>query len=134
MIDERSPDRNKPLANFADSPTQSEQETELIESSQTQSEQETELIESSQTQSEQETELIESSQINDQANDNHQINLLHQPVWFWQQHSRWSFFVRGLFWGGIIASTAIVSAGGGVALTKITAVEQTIIQTIKPSS
>ncbi|MGL5940418.1 MAG: LCP family protein [Waterburya sp.] len=106
MIDERSPDRNKPLANFADSPTQSEQETELIES----------------------------SQINDQANDNHQINLLHQPVWFWQQHSRWSFFVRGLFWGGIIASTAIVSAGGGVALTKITAVEQTIVQTIKPRS
>ncbi|MGL5795031.1 MAG: hypothetical protein ACRC06_11625, partial [Waterburya sp.] len=74
MIDERSPDRNKPLANFADSPTQSEQETEIIES----------------------------SQINDQAKDNHQINLLHQPVWFWLQHSRWSFFVRGLFWGGII--------------------------------
>jgi anionic cell wall polymer biosynthesis LytR-Cps2A-Psr (LCP) family protein len=107
MNQERSPYRNEALGNFADSPTQSEQETELIET----------------------------SQISEPAKDNYQINLLHQPVWFWQQHSCWSYFVRGLFWGGIIASTAIVSAGCGVALSKITAVEQTIAQTIiKPNS
>jgi polyisoprenyl-teichoic acid--peptidoglycan teichoic acid transferase len=106
MNHERSQDRSEALSNFASSPTQSEQETELIET----------------------------PQIIDQANDNYQIPPLHQPVWFWQRHSRWSYFIRGLFWGGIITSTAIFSAGLGVALTKITAVEQTIAQTIKPNS
>lgn len=54
----------------------------------------------------------------------------YQPIWFWQLHSSWSSFVRGLFWGGIIASTAIVSASLGVGLTKFTVVEKVIAQTI----
>ncbi|BAZ46093.1 cell envelope-related transcriptional attenuator [Chondrocystis sp. NIES-4102] len=54
----------------------------------------------------------------------------YQPLWFWRLHSSWSSFVRGLFWGGIIASTAIVSASLGVGLTRIAVVEKVIAQTI----
>jgi polyisoprenyl-teichoic acid--peptidoglycan teichoic acid transferase len=106
MNHERSLDRDQTLSNFAPSPIESEQETELVEK----------------------------PQIIDKAHENYYISSLHQPVWFWQQHSRWSYFVRGLFWGGIIASTAIFSAGCGVALTKIAAVKQTITHTIDPIS
>ncbi len=54
------------------------------------------------------------------------ITPLHQPLWFWQKHSQWSYFKRGLFWGGIISCTAIFSAGCGAALTKINLVEKAI--------
>ncbi|WP_319420500.1 LCP family protein [Pleurocapsa sp. FMAR1] len=54
------------------------------------------------------------------------ITLLHQPLWFWQKHSQWSYFKQGLFWGGIISFTAAFSAGCGVALTRINVVEKAI--------
>ena len=59
------------------------------------------------------------------------ITPLHQPLWFWQKHSQWSYFKRGLFWGGIISCTAIFSAGCGFALTRINLVEQEIAQRIE---
>ncbi len=54
------------------------------------------------------------------------ITPLHQPLWFWQKHSQWSYFKKGLFWGGIISCTAIFSAGCGFALTRINLVEEAI--------
>ena len=54
------------------------------------------------------------------------ITSLHQPLWFWQKHSQWSYFKKGLFWGGIISCTAIFSAGCGAALTRINLVEKAI--------
>lgn len=73
-----------------------------------------------------------------QQNNHNQINLLDQPLrsWdehslrFWDEHSRWSYFVRGLFWGGVIASTAVCSAGVGAAVTKIELIEQAIAEKI----
>ncbi|MBE9043361.1 LCP family protein [Pleurocapsales cyanobacterium LEGE 10410] len=80
------------------------------------------------------TESLEVSPANQQASNINQVTLLHQPLWFWQRHSCWSYFGRGFFWGGIISFTAIFSAGCGVALTKIDLVEQTIAQGISVSS
>ena len=45
--------------------------------------------------------------------------------------ARWFNFNRGLFWGGIIGSNVIFSAGCGAALTKIDLVEKTITQAIE---
>ncbi len=63
-----------------------------------------------------------------------QISSLHQPLWFWEKHSQWSYFKRGLFWGGIIGFTAVFSAGCGVALTKIDVVQEAIAQRIEANS
>ena len=76
------------------------------------------------------TKSVKSPHIIEQQINSHQVNSLHQPLWFWERHSRWSYFGRGLFWGGVISSIAIFSAGCGVALTKIDAVEQAIAQRI----
>ena len=56
---------------------------------------------------------------------------LHQPLWFWLQHSRWSYFGRGLFWGGLVSSISVFSAIGGIALTTIDVVEQQISRQLK---
>ena len=71
--------------------------------------------------------------IQQQTNIN-QINLSDQPLRFWDKHSRWSYFVRGLFWGGVIASTAVCSAGVGAGVTKIELVEQAITEKISLNS
>lgn len=63
-----------------------------------------------------------------------QITPLHQPLWFWRHHSQWSYFGRGLFWGGLVSLTSICSAMGGVALTSIDFVEQQISQQLQKNS
>ena len=80
------------------------------------------------------TKLIEVLQNNNRLSDIHQVTLLHQPLWFWQRHSCWSYFKRGFFWGGIISFTAIFSAGCGVALTRIDAIERIIARRINFAS
>lgn len=66
--------------------------------------------------------------------DNHQGILFQRFLWLWLQHSSWSNFGRGLFWGLIVGLTAVFSASGGVALTKIDIVEQAIARTISNNS
>ncbi len=78
-------------------------------------------------------ELLEADQHSEQFSNSHQSTPLHQPSWFCWQHSFWSYCTRGLFWGGIIGFTAISSAIAGVALTKIDAVEQAIVQKLPTS-
>ncbi len=73
-------------------------------------------------------------QTKEQSSNIHQSTPLDQPLWFWSRHSSWSYFNRGLFWGGIISLTAVSSGIIGVALTKIDAVEQAIAQRINPGS
>lgn len=52
-----------------------------------------------------------------------------QQFWlFWWQDSSWSYFNQGLFWGGLVGLTSILSAIGGVALTQVDFVEQQISQ------
>lgn len=63
-----------------------------------------------------------------------QITPLHQSLWFWLQHSRWSYFNRGLFWGGLVSSISVFSAIGGMALTTIDVVEQQISRQLKGNS
>ncbi|MEL6929310.1 MAG: LCP family protein [Cyanobacteria bacterium J06600_6] len=63
-----------------------------------------------------------------------QVTPLHQPLWFWLQHSRWSYFNRGLFWGGLVSLTSIFSALGGMALTTIDVVERQISQQLAGNS
>jgi hypothetical protein len=58
----------------------------------------------------------------------HQVNSLRQTLRFCWRHSRWSYFNQGLFWGGLVSLTSILSAIGGVALTHIDLVEQQISQ------
>ncbi len=77
--------------------------------------------------------LRQIDQTTEQSSNIHQSTPLHQPLWFWSRHSSWSYFNRGLFWGGIISLTAVSSGIIGVALTKIDAVEQAIAQRIKPN-
>ncbi len=79
------------------------------------------------------TQLLEANQNAEQSSDFSQSTPLHQPLWFWTQHSCWSYLNRGLFWGAIIGFTSVSSAIAGVALTKIDAVEQFIAQKINPS-
>ncbi|MEM7761697.1 MAG: LytR C-terminal domain-containing protein [Cyanobacteria bacterium P01_A01_bin.40] len=73
---------------------------------------------------------LEATQNPEQLSNSSQITPLHQPLWFWSQHSSWSYFNRGFFWGGMISLTAVCSAIGGVALTRITPIEQAIVQRI----
>lgn len=65
-----------------------------------------------------------------QLSNSSQITPLHQPLWFWLQHSSWSHFHRGLFWGGVISFVAVFSAIAGVILTEIEAIEQAILHRI----
>lgn len=52
-----------------------------------------------------------------------------QQFWlFWWQDSSWSYFNQGLFWGGLVSLTSVLSAIGGVALTQVDFVEQQISQ------
>ncbi len=78
-------------------------------------------------------ELLEADQDSEQFSNSHQSTPLHQPLWFWSQHSFWSYCTRGLFWGVIIGFTAISSAIAGVALTRIDAVEQAIARKLPTS-
>jgi len=73
-------------------------------------------------------------QLSEPSSDIHQITPLHQPLWFWNLHSGWSYFSRGLFWGGLVSLTAVFSAFGGVALTNISVVEQQISRQLKGNS
>jgi anionic cell wall polymer biosynthesis LytR-Cps2A-Psr (LCP) family protein len=57
-----------------------------------------------------------------------QVNSLRQTLWFYWRHSSWSYFNQGLFWGGLVSLTSILSAIGGMALTHIDLVEQQISQ------
>lgn len=77
--------------------------------------------------------LLEANQNTEQSSDFSQSTPLHQPLWFWRQHSCWSCLNRGLFWGAIIIFTSVSSAIAGIALTKIDAVERFIVQKISPS-
>ena len=78
-------------------------------------------------------ELLEADQYSEPSSSSHQSTSLHQPLWFWSQHSFWSYCSSCLFWGVIIGFTAISSAIAGVALTRIDAVEQAIIQKLPTS-
>ena len=69
-------------------------------------------------------------QTREQSSNFHQSSPLNQPLWFWSQHSSWSYFNRGLFWGVIISLTSVCSGVLGVASTKIDAVEQAIANRI----
>ena len=78
------------------------------------------------------TNLRQIEQTTEHSSNSHQSTPLHEPLWFWSRHSSWSYFYRGLFWGGIISFTSIFSGVLGVALTKIDIVEQAIAQRINP--
>ena len=80
------------------------------------------------------TRQIASPPTADRFTDNHQIISFHQILWFWLQHSPWFDFSHGLFWGIVVGLTAVFSASGGVALTKIDFVEQTIVRTLNINS
>ena len=80
------------------------------------------------------TQLLKANQNAEQSSDFSQSTPLHQPLWFWTQHSCWSYLNRGLFWGAIIGFTSVSSAIAGVALTRIDAVERFIAQRVNPSS
>ena len=60
------------------------------------------------------------------SSDNYQITRSRQLLRFWLQRYGCSYFSRGLAWGIIVSLTAVFSAMGGGALTKIDAVEQAI--------
>ncbi|MEM6614463.1 MAG: LCP family protein [Cyanobacteria bacterium P01_C01_bin.72] len=70
--------------------------------------------------------LLQAAQVNQDSPGSHQINPLPQPLPSRWRYSCWSYFNRGLFWGGLVSLTAIFSAIGGMALTKIDLVEQQI--------
>jgi hypothetical protein len=80
------------------------------------------------------TELLPGDRVTKQLSNLHQSNLLRQSLRFWWRHSSWSYFNQGLFWGGLVSLTSILSALGGVALTKIDLVEQQISQTLQKNS
>jgi len=80
------------------------------------------------------TKLLEVAQNNEQSSNFPQSTPLHQPLWFWAQHSGWSYLNRGLFWGVIVSLTSVCSAIAGVALTRIDAVERTIVQKLNPNA
>ena len=73
---------------------------------------------------------ILSPSVVNRSRDNYHIISFRQALWFWLEHSPWFYFGCGLFWGSIIGLTAMISAGAGVALTKIDAVEKAIAKTI----
>lgn len=59
---------------------------------------------------------------------------IHEPRWFGNKYFYWSHFKRGLFWGTVVSFTAILSAGCGVALTKVDSIENAIAQRISSRS
>ncbi|MGD1919773.1 MAG: hypothetical protein ACFCAD_13315 [Pleurocapsa sp.] len=65
---------------------------------------------------------------------NHQITSFQESFWLWSKQSCWFYFNQGLFWGVIIAFTAVSSAISGVALTKIEVVENIINSAINRAS
>ncbi len=65
---------------------------------------------------------------------NHQGILFQDDFWFCLRQSCWFYFNKGLFWGAIFGLTVILSAGCGVALTKIDGVEKRINQVIDRNS
>jgi LytR cell envelope-related transcriptional attenuator len=69
--------------------------------------------------------------VREQSSNPHQINSFHQFLWFWRRHSSWSYFNHGLFWGGLVSLTSILSAIGGATLTKIDLVEQQVSQRLQ---
>ena len=73
-------------------------------------------------------------QVNVRASNTTQSNPLDRFLRYYWQDSRWSNFNRGLFWGGLVSLTAIFSALGGMALTRIDAVEQRISARIQKTS
>lgn len=79
------------------------------------------------------TQLLEADQNTEQLPNSPQSIPLNRSFWFWRQHSG-SFFSQGLFWGAIVGLTAVSSAIGGVALTKIDSVEQAIASKIQGKS
>ena len=79
-------------------------------------------------------ELLLSEQASIRGSNTTQSNPLHQFLGYFWQDSPWSNFNRGLFWGGLVGLTAVSSAMGGVALTKIDAVEQQISARLQQTS
>jgi len=65
--------------------------------------------------------------------DSHQTISSPQPLPSRWQYSQWSCFNRGFFWGGLVSLTSILSAIGGMALTKIDVVEQQIANQLSGS-
>lgn len=75
--------------------------------------------------------VSEGDLVREQSSNPHQINSFHQFLWFWRRHSSWSYFNHGLFWGGLVSLTSILSAIGGATLTKIDLVEQQVSQRLQ---
>lgn len=65
---------------------------------------------------------------NPHLSDPHRHNSWQQFWWSWWQDSSWSYFNQGVFWGGLVSLTSVLSAIGGVALTQVDFVEQQISQ------
>lgn len=65
---------------------------------------------------------------------NDQITLFQESFWLWSRQSCWFYFNQGLFWGVVIALTAILSASFGVALAKVEVVENMINSVINRTS
>ena len=75
--------------------------------------------------------VSQDDRVSEQSSNPNQINSFHQSLWFWWRHSSWSYFNQGLFWGGLVSLTSILSAIGGATLTKIDLVEQQIFQRLQ---
>ena len=75
--------------------------------------------------------VSQDDRVSEQSSNPNQINSFHQFLWFWRRHSSWSHFNQGLFWGGLVSLTSILSAIGGATLTKIDLVEQQIFQRLQ---
>ncbi|MEN9518805.1 MAG: hypothetical protein RLZZ381_1393 [Cyanobacteriota bacterium] len=75
--------------------------------------------------------VSEGDRLGKQSSNPNQINSFHQFLRFWQRHSSWSYFNQGLFWGGLVSLTSILSAIGGATLTKIDLVEQQVSQRLQ---
>ena len=71
-------------------------------------------------------ELSKANRAIEQTADLHQSTPLNRFLRFKHQNSYWSYFNRGLFWGGLVSLTSICSAIAGMALTKVDFVEQQI--------
>ncbi|PSB12208.1 hypothetical protein C7B62_02925 [Pleurocapsa sp. CCALA 161] len=74
--------------------------------------------------------LCSGDRVIEQSSNLHQVNLLQQSLWLWWRHLSQSYFNQGLFWGGLVSMTSILSAIGGVALTKIDLVNREISQVL----
>lgn len=76
------------------------------------------------------TKLFSGDRVIEQSSNLPQVNLLQQSLRLWWRHLSWSYFTQGLFWGGLVSMTSILSAIGGVALTKIDLVNREISQVL----